>query len=53
MEAAARSVEVGKSIRTAAQIFGVNPNSLKRYIDRYDINTLLSTKLYGYGYTHP
>ena len=46
MEKAAELVGSGQSIRTVAADYGINRNTLKRYMDR---KTSGKTCLYGYG----
>ena len=46
MEKAGELVGSGQSIKTAAADYGINRNTLKRYMDR---KTLGKTCLYGYG----
>lgn len=46
MESAAKAVDDGASIRQAAKQYGINRNTLKRFIDRKATG---SKHLFGYG----
>ena len=47
MERAALSVEKGRSLRSASQLFDIGRNTLKRYMDRKASDS--TENLYGYG----